>query len=662
MNSSDLLTINCMRVLSMEAIQKANSGHPGITMGAAPMAYELWAHHMKHNPINPEWVNRDRFVLSAGHGSMMLYSLLHLFGYKVSIDDIKNFRQFESITPGHPEHGVTPGVDASTGPLGQGFANAVGMAMAETHLASKFNTEEYKVVDHYTYALCGDGCMMEGITYEAASLAGTLGLGKLIALYDSNNITIEGSTDIAFTENVRQRFDAMNWHTVFVEDGNDIDAIGKAIEEAKSVTDKPSLIEIKTTIGYGSPNKAGSNASHGAPLGEDEVKATKAALGWKYDESFVVPDEVKTHMSEVVKELTNDADKWDKMFDEYAEKYPELADEYKAWLNDDFLGEIENDDSFWLNTEEMATRQCSEKILNKLSEVMPNLFGGSADLSPSNKSIMKNSDFFSKGNREGSNIHFGIREIAMTAMANGMALHGGIRPYIASFFVFSDYMKPVLRVSSITGLPVACILTHDSIGVGEDGPTHQPIEQVAALRSMPNFNVFRPCDINETAAAWYTAMKSKHTPTAMLYSRQNTKNLEIDGRKALKGGYVVRESFKETPDVILMATGSEVGLIYDAYDVLKEQGIAAQVVSMPCVELFEEQSDEYKESVLPHAVTKRIAVEASSDLSWYRYLGIDGKLINMTTFGKSAPYKKLFEYFGFTVDNVVKTTVDLLNK
>ena len=380
MNSSDLLTINCMRVLSMEAIQKANSGHPGITMGAAPMAYELWAHHMKHNPINPEWVNRDRFVLSAGHGSMMLYSLLHLFGYKVSIDDIKNFRQFESITPGHPEHGVTPGVDASTGPLGQGFANAVGMAMAETHLASKFNTEEYKVVDHYTYALCGDGCMMEGITYEAASLAGTLGLGKLIALYDSNNITIEGSTDIAFTENVRQRFDAMNWHTVFVEDGNDIDAIGKAIEEAKSVTDKPSLIEIKTTIGYGSPNKAGSNASHGAPLGEDEVKATKAALGWKYDESFVVPDEVKTHMSEVVKELTNDADKWDEMFNEYAEKYPELADEYKAWLNDDFLGDIEKDDSFWLNTEEMATRQCSEKILNKLSEVMPNLFGGSADL------------------------------------------------------------------------------------------------------------------------------------------------------------------------------------------------------------------------------------------------------------------------------------------
>ncbi len=662
MNSSDLLTINCMRVLSMEAIQKANSGHPGITMGAAPMAYELWAHHMKHNPINPEWVNRDRFVLSAGHGSMMLYSLLHLFGYKVSIDDIKNFRQFESITPGHPEHGVTPGVDASTGPLGQGFANAVGMAMAETHLASKFNTEEYKVVDHYTYALCGDGCMMEGITYEAASLAGTLGLGKLIALYDSNNITIEGSTDIAFTENVRQRFDAMNWHTVFVEDGNDIDAIGKAIEEAKSVTDKPSLIEIKTTIGYGSPNKAGSNASHGAPLGEDEVKATKAALGWKYDESFVVPDEVKTHMSEVVKELTNDADKWDEMFNEYAEKYPELADEYKAWLNDDFLGDIEKDDSFWLNTEEMATRQCSEKILNKLSEVMPNLFGGSADLSPSNKSIMKNSDFFSKEIREGSNIHFGIREIAMTAMANGMALHGGLRPYIASFFVFSDYMKPVLRVSSITGLQVACILTHDSIGVGEDGPTHQPIEQVAALRSMPNFNVFRPCDINETAAAWYTAMKSKHTPTAMLYSRQNTKNLGIDGRKALKGGYVIRESFKETPDVILMATGSEVGLVYDAYDVLKEQGISAQVVSMPCVELFEEQSDEYKESVLPHAVTKRIAVEASSDLSWYRYLGIDGKLINMTTFGKSAPYKKLFEYFGFTVDNVVKTTVDLLNK
>lgn len=662
MNSSDLLTINCMRVLSMEAIQKANSGHPGITMGAAPMAYELWAHHMNHNPINPEWVNRDRFVLSAGHGSMMLYSLLHLFGYKVSIEDIKNFRQFNSITPGHPEHGVTPGVDASTGPLGQGFANAVGMAMAEAHLASKFNTEDYSVIDHYTYTLCGDGCMMEGITYEAASLAGTLGLGKLIALYDSNNITIEGSTDIAFTENVLQRFDSMNWHTVFVEDGNNIEAIGKAIEEAKAVTDKPSLIEIKTTIGYGSPNKAGSNASHGAPLGEDEVKATKEALGWKYDESFVVPDEVKSHMSEIVEGLVNKADEWDKMFSAYAEKYPELAEEYKAWLDDDFLSNIENDDSFWFNTEEMATRQCSERVLNKISENMPNLFGGSADLSPSNKSIMKNSDFFSKDNRNGSNIHFGIREIAMTAIANGMLLHGGVRAYIASFFVFSDYMKPVLRVSSITGLPVACIFTHDSIGVGEDGPTHQPIEQVAVLRSMPNFNVFRPCDINETAAAWYTALKSKHTPTAMLYSRQATKNLGIDGRQALKGGYVVRESFKETPDIILMATGSEVGLIYDAYDALKEQGISAQVVSMPCVELFEEQSDEYKESVLPKVVTKRIAVEASSDLSWYRYVGIDGKLINMTTFGKSAPYKKLFEYFGFTVDNVVNTAVNLLNK
>lgn len=662
MNSSDLLTINCMRVLSMEAIQKANSGHPGITMGAAPMAYELWAHHMKHNPINPEWVNRDRFVLSAGHGSMMLYSLLHLFGYKVSIEDIKNFRQFESITPGHPEYGVTPGVDASTGPLGQGFANAVGMAMTEAHLASKFNTSEYNIVDHYTYALCGDGCMMEGITYEAASLAGTLGLGKLIVLYDSNNITIEGSTDIAFTENVRQRFDAMDWHTILIEDGNDIDAIGKAIEEAKAVTDRPSLIEIKTTIGYGSPNKAGSNASHGAPLGEDEVKATKIALGWEYEDAFIVPDEVKNHMSDVVKNLTSVANEWDSMFNEYAEKYPELADEYKVWLSDDFLNGIENDDSFWLNTEDMATRQSSEKILNKLSESMHNLFGGSADLSPSNKSIMKNSDFFSKENREGSNIHFGIREIAMTAIANGMALHGGVKPYIASFFVFSDYMKPALRVSSITGLPVACILTHDSIGVGEDGPTHQPIEQIATLRSMPNFNVFRPCDINETAAAWYTAVKSKHTPTAMLYSRQSTKNLGIDGRKALKGGYVIRESFKENPDVILMATGSEVGLVYDAYDVLKEQGISAQVVSMPCVELFEEQSDEYKESVLPHSVSKRIAVEASSDLSWYRYLGIDGKLINMTTFGKSAPYKKLFEYFGFTVDNVVKTTVDLLNK
>ncbi|MDO5388923.1 MAG: transketolase [Clostridia bacterium] len=662
MNSSELLTINCMRILSAEAIEKAKSGHPGITMGAAPMAYELWAKHMKHNPHNPKWINRDRFVLSAGHGSMMLYSLLHLFGYGLTIDDLKNFRQFGSVTPGHPEFNHTPGVDASTGPLGQGFANAVGMAMAEAHLAAKFNRDDFNVIDHYSYALCGDGCMMEGISYEAASLAGTLGLGKLIVLYDSNNITIEGSTDLAFTEDVRARFEALEWQTLFVEDGTDIDAIGKAIEEAKAEKNKPTLIEIKTVIGHGSPNKAGSNSSHGAPLGEEEVRATKANLGWNYEEDFFVPEQVKEHMEAVIENLESEADKWDDLYENYKEKYPELAAELEEWLKDEFAQDLIDDDSFWLNEGDMATRACSEKILNMLSKKMPNLFGGSADLSPSNKSEMKDREFFTKENRLGSNMHFGIRELAMAAVANGMYYHGGIRPYIASFFVFSDYMKPALRVSAISGLPVISILTHDSIGVGEDGPTHQPVEQIAAYRSTPNFNVWRPCDINESAAAWYSAATEKTTPTALLFTRQNTKNLGIDGRKALKGGYVVRESFKETPDVILIGTGSETGLVYDAYDVLKEKGISAQVVSMPCVEVFEKQNEEYKNSVLPKNVKKRIVVEASFDMSWYRYVGLEGEIIGMNEFGKSAPYSVLFDHYGFTVDNVVERTLKLLEK
>jgi transketolase len=504
--------------------------------------------------------------------------------------------------------------------------------------------------------------MMEGISYEAASLAGHFGLGKLIVLYDSNNITIEGSTDITFTENVRGRFEALNWHTILVEDGTDTDAIGKAIEEAKSVTDKPSLIEIKTTIGYGSPNKAGSAASHGAPLGEEELAATKKNLGWNYEEDFHVPDEVKENMTGIQEKLVKGANAWDDMFNEYAEKYPELADELRAWIGGDFLDGIKEDDSFWLHEGEMATRECSEKILNMFAEKVPTLFGGSADLSPSNKSIMKGRDFYSKENRGGSNVHYGIRELAMTAIANGLMLHGGVRPYIASFFVFSDYMKPALRVSSISNLPVISIFTHDSIGVGEDGPTHQPIEHLATYRSLPNFSIFRPCDINETAAAWYTAIENKEKPTALVLTRQKTKNIGIDGRKALKGGYVIRESFKETPDVILIASGSEVGLVYDAYDVLKEQGISAQVVSMPCVDVFESQSDEYKESVIPKNVTKRIVVEASSDVSWYRYAGVEGRFIGMTQFGQSAPYSKLFEHYGFTVDNVVKNTLEILGK
>lgn len=662
MKSTEQLTINCIRILCAEAIEKAKSGHPGITMGAAPMAFELWSEKLKHNPANPKWINRDRFVLSAGHGSMLLYSLLHLFGYDLSIDDIKNFRQFGSKTPGHPEIDKTPGVDASTGPLGQGFANAVGMAMAESHLAAKFNRDGYNVVDHYSYALCGDGCMMEGISYEAASLAGTLGLGKLIVLYDSNNITIEGSTDSVFTENVSDRFKAMNWHTVYVEDGNDTVAIGKAIDEAKSVKDKPSLIEIKTVIGYGSPNKAGSSSSHGAPLGEDEVEATKKNLGWNYDEKFFVPDEVKEHMNSIKPMLKSYEDEWNEMYSEYKKEYPELAAEYEAWLADDFLGDLIDDDTFWLNEGEMATRACSEKVLNMLADKMPNLFGGSADLAPSNKSVIKNREYFSKENRLGSNMQFGIRELAMTAIANGMMYHGGIRPYIASFFVFSDYMKPAFRVSSISSLPVIAILTHDSIGVGEDGPTHQPIEQLSAYRSMPNFNVWRPCDINETSAAWYSAAINKTTPSALVFTRQNTKNIGIDGRNALKGGYIIRESYKETPDMIIIATGSEVGIAYEAYDVLKEKGISARIVSMPCVEVFENQSDEYKNQVLPKEVDKRIVVEASFDMAWYRYVGLNGEIIGMTEFGQSAPYSQLFKHYGFTVDNVVEKAEALFNK
>ena len=659
MKDAQQLAVNCIRILCAEAIEKAKSGHPGITMGAAPMAFELWSDKMKHSPKNPDWFNRDRFVLSAGHGSMLLYSLLHLFGYGLTIEDIKNFRQLGSITPGHPEAGHTPGVDASTGPLGQGFANAIGMAIAEKHLAAKFNRDGYNIIDHYSYALCGDGCMMEGISYEAASLAGYLKLGKVIALYDSNNITIEGETGLAFTEDVRARFEAMGWQTLYVEDGNDMAAIGRAIDEAKAETEKPSLIEIKTVIGYGSPNKAGSNSSHGAPLGEEEVEATKKNLGWDYEEKFFVPDEVKAQMSEITAKLEDNKAQWDKLYADYKAAYPELAAELEAWIKDDFALALKDDDSFWNNDEECATRDSSAKILNKAAEIMPNLFGGSADLAPSNKSVMKGRDYFTADTPNGSNIHFGIRELAMTAIANGMLLHGGVRAYIATFFVFSDYVKPALRVSAISKLPLINIFTHDSIGVGEDGPTHQPIEQLASFRSTPDCLVFRPCDTNETAAAWYTALTRKNMPTLMAFTRQKTKNLHIDGREALKGGYIVRDSDKV--DVIIIATGSEVGIAYDAYDILKEKGIGARVVSMPCVELFEEQSEEYKQSVLPKSITKRIAVEASSDQSWYRYVGIEGEIVGMTQFGQSAPYSKLFAHYGFTAENVASVAERVVN-
>ena len=613
---------------------------------------------MKANPANPKWDDRDRFVLSAGHGSALLYSLLHVFGYGLTIEDLKNFRQRNSLTPGHPEYKHTAGVETTTGPLGQGIANAVGMALAESHLAAKFNTPEYKVVDHYTYALCGDGCLQEGVASEAASLAGTMGLSKLIVLYDCNKITIEGSTDVAFTEDVMKRFEAYGWDVSEVTDGNDVDAIAAAIAAAKK-TDKPSLIKVNTLIGYGAPNKQGKASAHGEPLGEEEIKLTKENLGWNYEESFFVPEEVKAHMAAWAAEGAKKEAAWNEMFAAYAKANPELAKEYELWHSDKLAADLLNDEDFWKDEGDIATRATSEKVLQKVAKVVPNLFGGSADLAPSNKSVMKDREYYSKENPAGSNVHFGIREFAMTAMANGMAVHGGVRPYIAGFFVFSDYMKAGLRMEALMGLPVISIFTHDSIGVGEDGPTHQPIEHLAMLRSLPNYMVFRPCDTRETAAGWYAALTHTTTPTGLILSRQNMPALEGTGKDALKGAYILRDC-EGTPDVLLMASGSEVELIYKAYDELAAKGVKARVISMPCWELFAEQSDEYKESVMPKAVRARLAVEAAADFGWHKFVGLDGDVICMNGFGASAPAGTLFKDFGFTVEQVVERAMALV--
>ncbi len=657
--NKDQLTINTLRFLSAEAIQKAKSGHPGLPLGAAPAAYTLWAKNMKHNPSNPDWADRDRFVLSAGHGSALLYSLFLVFGYGTTIEDLKNFRQLDSHTPGHPEYGAAKGIETTTGPLGQGIANAVGFALAESHLAAEFNKPGYNVVDHYTYALCGDGCLMEGVSAEAASLAGTMELGKLIVLYDSNRITIEGSTDIAFKENVRERFDAYGWQTLLVEDGNDVDAIDKAIKEAKAETKRPTIIEIKTTIGYGAPNKQGKASAHGEPLGDEEIALAKKNLGWEYTEPFYVPEEVKENGAAVAKAGKEANDAWCEMFKKYRAEFPEMAEKWDVYYGNK-LPDLLNNEDFWTYEGDLATRASSEKVLNKLSKIVPNLFGGSADLGPSNKSVMKDREYYSPENPSGSNVHFGIREFAMTAMANAIALHGGLRPYIAGFFVFSDYMKAAMRISALSELPVISILTHDSIGVGEDGPTHQPIEQLAALRSMPGYTVIRPCDTHETAAAWYLALTRKQ-PTGIVLSRQSLPLLPETGKGALKGAYILQDC-EGTPDIILMATGSEVELIYKASVFLTEQGYKVRTVSMPSFEVFEEQSEEYKESVLPNAVRKRVAVEAASDFGWYRYVGLDGKVVSMHGYGASAPAKELFKKFGFTVENVVNTALEVLKK
>ncbi len=651
--------ISTIRLLSAEQIQKANSGHPGLPLGCAPATFTLWSEFMNHNPKNPNWINRDRFLLSAGHGSSLLYSLLHIFGYGLEIEDLKKFRQTHSKTPGHPEIEETVGVEVSTGPLGQGIANGVGFALAENYLANTFNTAEDTLIDHYTYVLCGDGCLMEGVSAEASSLCGTLGLGKFILLYDSNNITIEGSTDIAFTEDVLKRYDAYGFQTLEVKDGNDIEELRNALREAKADTARPTIIKINTIIGYGAPNKQGKNSAHGEPLGVEEIKLTKGTYGWEHTDEFFVPDAVKTEMNEIIAKLEQKNKDWDAMFEAYKQKHPKKTAklmEFLAETNVDFLLE---DDSFWTYDKPFATRQSSEYILNLLSPQIKNLIGGSADLAPSTKTIMKDREYYSPENRTGSNLHFGIREFAMTAMANGMMLHGGLRPYIAGFFVFADYMKPALRMSSLMNLPIINILTHDSIGVGEDGPTHEPIEQLAMLRAQPNFTVFRPCDTNEVAAAWYLAL-SRKSPSALCLTRQEIPLVCKDGRDALKGGYIIADSEKATPDVILIATGSEVSIAISAKELLKAKGIDARVVSMMSFEVFDEQSKEYKESVLPKACTKRIGVEAGVDSGWYKYLGLDSDMVCMSTFGKSGPFKELFPLFGFTAENVCEKAVNLL--
>ncbi|WP_105616626.1 transketolase [Vallitalea okinawensis] len=648
-------TVNAIRILSAEAIQKANSGHPGLPMGTAPIAYELWANHMTHNPKNPNWENRDRFVLSAGHGSMLLYSLLHLFGYGLTIEDLKQFRQWDSMTPGHPEYGHTVGVETTTGPLGQGLANAVGMAMAEAHIAAKFNKDDLKLVDHYTYALAGDGCMMEGITSEASSLAGTLKLGKLIAFYDSNKISIEGNTDIAFTEDVAKRYESYNWQVLTVEDGNDLVAISKAIEEAKGCTDQPSLIIVKTQIGFGCPAKQGKASAHGEPLGTDNLVATKENLGWPVDQDFYVPAEVYNHMKEVGTKGEKAEEAWNELFKTYTEKYPELAAEWKVWHNSEIAVDLLNDEDYW-NYEDkaVATRALSGQMINKLAKRVPNLIGGSADLSPSTKTIMNDRGHFSAEDYSGSNLHFGVREHAMAAIGNGMSLHGGLRTYVSTFFVFCDYMKHSMRLSALMKQPVTYVLTHDSIGVGEDGPTHQPVEHLTSLRTIPNFTIFRPADATETAAAWYLAMTKNDGPVGLVLTRQNLPQYKESSKEALKGAYTLVDSDKETPDAILMASGSEVELVYEARKALKEEGVDVRVISVPSMELFDAQDSDYRESVMPNAVRARLAVEAGCSTNWFKYIGLDGDVISIDTFGASAPAAQVFEAYGFTVNNVVE--------
>jgi len=663
----DELCINTIRTLSIDAVQKANSGHPGMPLGAAPMAYVLWQRNLRHNPSDHDWPDRDRFVLSGGHASMLIYSLLHLTGYDLTMQDIKSFRQWESHTPGHPEMRLTPGLETTTGPLGQGSATAVGMAIAERALAYRFNRPGHKIVDHYTYSIVSDGDMMEGISAEASSLAGHLKLGKLIFLYDSNDVSLDGPTSLAFsTEDVGKRYEAYGWQVIHVSDGDtDLDAIDDAISEAKANTSRPSLIIVRTTIGYGSPHKHGTAAAHGSPLGEEEVALTKKALGWDPEKFFHVPDEASANFRSAAERGQQAQQEWQKGFDAYAREYPELGEEWRQA----FAGELppgwDTDLPSWEAGEEIATRKASGAVINAIAARVPTLIGGDADLSSSTNTTIKDGASFDGSTGHGRNIHFGVREHAMAAIANGIACHKGARPFVATFFVFSDYMRPSIRIAALSKLPTIYVWTHDSVALGEDGPTHQPVEQLMSLRVMPEISMVRPCDANEAAEAWRFTMKHNHGPVGIVLSRQNLPVLDrsrfAPASGLSRGAYVLSDPEGEPPTAIIIATGSEVHLALGAQELLAEKGVPVRVVSMPCWEAFNSQSEEYRESVLPSSVRARVAVEAGATLGWHRWVGDNGAVIGLDRFGASAPGKTNMEKFGFTPENVARHVEELLS-
>ncbi len=661
----DALSVNTIRMLSVDAIQKANSGHPGLPMGAASMAYVLWTKFMKHNPVNPKWQDRDRFVLSAGHGSMLLYSLLHLTGYDLSIDDLKGFREWGSRTAGHPEYGLTPGVEITTGPLGQGFASGVGMAIAEQFLSTRFNRPGLDLIHHFTYGIVSDGDLMEGVSHEAASLAGHLALGKLIYLYDDNRISIEGSTDIAFTEDRAMRFRAYNWHVQEVADGNDLEAIASAIEAAQLETNKPSLIAVRTHIGYGSPNKQDKSSAHGEPLGADEIALTRKNLGWPVDGDFFVPDEVREHFSTIAEKGVREEDAWKTLYHAYKESEPDLAVEWDLFMNGDLpVGWESVLPVFPTDAKGMASRVASGKVLNAVAQKVHNLIGGSADLAPSNKTEIAGEPDFQPDSFEGRNLRFGVREHGMGAILNGMALHGGIIPYGGTFLIFCDYMRPAIRLAALMDLKVIYVFTHDSIGLGEDGPTHQPVEQLASLRAIPNLTLLRPCDGNETVEAWKLALTLNGGPVALALTRQGLPTLDrteyASASNVSKGAYILKDFGDGTPELILISTGSEIHITLAAARALWEKGTAARVVSMPSWELFDQQTTEYKSQVLPPEIKARISIEAGSSLGWHRFVGTEGETVSLDRFGASAPSPILFKEFGFSVENIVERAMRLV--